>query len=377
MAEHTLQKFSIIIPLYNRVNIIQETLDTVLQQNYRPVEIVVVDDGSSDGSAEMVREWAEAAGCGAIGGQRSEVGAAEPLKTEVGSRKSEIGNPTAEDCAHTKPNHSSIINDQRKSSWEVGDDQLVVRYFYQNNAGVAAARNRGIKELSGAYVYFLDSDDRLYPQALDTVAGVFSEQGADLILTGYDIFDTESGEVLETVPGYADDQQIEHVVHGEVNVVTLRTFFTRTLVGKTGDWNTAMKMSEDTEFIQRALCLADRPFGLKEVVAGLRRGGIDHRSFDFDQTCRVHCNELFLSNLIARTDVPMHLKQEMVIKVAKLGCKLRMMGNPELARRCAKAAKSAAVPRSKPMSVRLMLCDSGWIGAALFMGLYKLRGRLG
>ena len=95
---------SVIIPLYNKVNTIASTLKTVFQQTYTDYEIVIVDDGSTDGSADVVR----------------------------------------------------AINDTR------------IRLFSQPNAGVSAARNRGIKEARGEFVAFLDADDKWEADYLET-----------------------------------------------------------------------------------------------------------------------------------------------------------------------------------------------------------------
>lgn len=99
---------SVVIPLYNKEDSICSTLSSVLEQDCSvPFEIVVVDDGSTDQSATKVREIA-----------------------------SKHGN---------------------------------IRYVKQDNAGPAAARNRG-KELSlGEWVMFLDADDRLMPDALQSL----------------------------------------------------------------------------------------------------------------------------------------------------------------------------------------------------------------
>lgn len=99
-------KISIIIPLYNKEAEIERTILSVLHQNYRDFELVVVNDGSTDGSLNVINS----------------------------------------------------ISDVR------------VRVVSQENAGVSAARNRGIKEAKGDYVLLLDADDILLPDALDVVS---------------------------------------------------------------------------------------------------------------------------------------------------------------------------------------------------------------
>lgn len=95
---------SVVIPLYNKVVSIAHTLETVRQQTYSDYEIVVIDDGSTDGSADVVRS----------------------------------------------------VDDSR------------IRILAQSNAGVSAARNRGIEEAHGEFIAFLDADDEWKPDYLET-----------------------------------------------------------------------------------------------------------------------------------------------------------------------------------------------------------------
>lgn len=93
---------SVVIPLYNKEQYIANTIRTVLGQSFQDFEIVIVDDGSTDGSCEEVQK----------------------------------------------------IEDAR------------IRLIHQANAGVSAARNRGIEEAAGEYIAFLDADDEWKPDYL-------------------------------------------------------------------------------------------------------------------------------------------------------------------------------------------------------------------
>ena len=94
--------FSIIIPLYNKEHTITNSIGSVLDQSFQDFEIIIVDDGSTDSSADKVRAFA----------------------------------------------------DPR------------IKLFSQQNAGPSAARNHGIREATGEWVVFLDADDTLSSQAL-------------------------------------------------------------------------------------------------------------------------------------------------------------------------------------------------------------------
>lgn len=100
---------SIIIPAYNNGAYLGAALTSVRQQHYRPLEIIVVDDGSTDDTAVVVAHWQQ---------QRA---------------------------AH---------------------DGAQLRYLYQANAGPATARNRGVALANGSLLAFLDADDWWHPAKL-------------------------------------------------------------------------------------------------------------------------------------------------------------------------------------------------------------------
>lgn len=112
---------SIVIPLYNKENSIKRTLDSVLNQTSRNYEVVIVDDGSTDGSAEIVKGYS---------------------------------------CDN-------------------------ISYYYKANGGVSSARNYGIQKAKGEWIMILDADDCLIDSALDDFYSMIEEHQADMYMAGF------------------------------------------------------------------------------------------------------------------------------------------------------------------------------------------------
>lgn len=122
MTRKTTLRISVVMPLFNKVSFVEEAIVSVLKQTLPATEIIVVDDGSTDGSAECVER---------------------------------------------------LANSQ-------------VRLIRQANAGVAAARNRGIQEATGDLIAFLDADDRYLPGFLATIHELAADfPNAGLLGTAY------------------------------------------------------------------------------------------------------------------------------------------------------------------------------------------------
>lgn len=126
---------SIVIPLYNKAASISATIGCVLRQTYTDWEVVVVDDGSTDGSGDLV-------------------------------------------CS---------MNDNR------------IRLIRQQNAGVSAARNRGITEAKGEFVAFLDADDEWKPNYLESQMELTRKYPECQVFATDYIFRTHNGEFKNTI----------------------------------------------------------------------------------------------------------------------------------------------------------------------------------
>lgn len=118
-------RLSVVIPLYNKARYLPKTLKSVLAQSFAEFELIVVDDGSTDGSRRIVEG--------------------------------------------------------------IGDSRI--RYLYQDNAGVSAARNRGVREARTELIAFLDADDEWYPDHLSHLYKLHEDfSAAGLYSNDYEIW---------------------------------------------------------------------------------------------------------------------------------------------------------------------------------------------
>ncbi len=115
---------SVILPFYNGEKYLKQCLDSVTGQTLKEIEIICVDDGSSDRTLEMLQ------------------------------------------------------------AYEKKDERIKV--LHQENAGAGAARNRGLAAASGKYLSFLDSDDFFEPDMLESAAAKLEEDQADFVVFGCD-----------------------------------------------------------------------------------------------------------------------------------------------------------------------------------------------
>ena len=114
---------SIIIPTYNTDLYVSRCIYSALGQSYKNIEVIVVDDGSTDGTVDLIK----------------------------GIQTPEPGYP------------------------------ILRRFYFEENRGAAAARNKGIREAMGSYIFFLDSDDYLAYDAIEELFKVMTEYDSDIL----------------------------------------------------------------------------------------------------------------------------------------------------------------------------------------------------
>lgn len=114
---------SVIVPVFNVKPYLAECLDSIIHQTYTDLQIILIDDGSTDGSGAVCDAYA--------------------------------------------------AKDAR------------IRVVHQENRGLSAARNRGIELATGEYLNFVDSDDYLLPDCIETLLKLCIEHDADMSICTY------------------------------------------------------------------------------------------------------------------------------------------------------------------------------------------------
>lgn len=128
-------KVSVIVPVYNSEAFIRQTAEYILGQSLKDIEIIFVDDGSTDKTREILEEISKT------------------------------------------------------------DDR--VKVLHQQNSFAGAARNYGFRESSGKYLVFWDADDIFLPEALEKMYDKIVEDDADICICPADYYDNETGKVLK------------------------------------------------------------------------------------------------------------------------------------------------------------------------------------
>jgi len=171
---------SVIMPVYNGELYLSAAIDSIIAQTYQPVEIIAVDDGSTDGTTQIIRKYEN------------------------------------------------------------------VRYFYQTNRGVTAARNNGISHARGDMIAFLDQDDIWLPHKLTAQVNYLLEHPeVGFVLARQKLF-------IETdikKPSWLKEEMLRT---DQVGYLPGTLLARKSVFDKIGLFDTAYQIGSDTEWIARA-----------------------------------------------------------------------------------------------------------------------------
>lgn len=136
---YIVKTISVIVPVYNTKNELARCLKSIVNQTYSDLEIICIDDGSTDGSGQIIDEFA--------------------------------------------------VQDKR------------IKAIHRINGGESSARNIGLKMSTGQYIAFCDCDDWLEPEMYEVLAEILEKENVDIAASSwYKDFSTHSHEIINELP---------------------------------------------------------------------------------------------------------------------------------------------------------------------------------
>lgn len=209
---------SIVIPVYNRQAYIRSCLESCVKQDYRPLEIIVIDDGSTDASCAVIQQFIK---------------------------------------DHQHP------------------DQVTFRYVYQEHRGAPHARNSGLDHASGEFVQLLDSDDMLAPAALTDKYAAFTD--AYSVVFGDSIMVDHHGQYVRDFlhTGFPATTAVKYL--GSRSILTSSLLFRKTCFDHIR-FDPSMEVMQDRELCIRLLAAGFKFKYLQKIVEYHRLPGTDNIS---------------------------------------------------------------------------------------------------
>jgi glycosyltransferase involved in cell wall biosynthesis len=157
-----------------------------------------------------------------------------------------------------------------------------VRLVRQENAGVAAARNRGIEEASGELIAFCDADDALFPQHLEALLEVWKRHGGIATANSYWLFPGGTHSSRRRYKGRFPPPDRQRRAILEQNFVSTLSLFPKSLFEEIGPFDTELEVAEDWDFWLRAIYAGHR-VTLQPKPYSLYRWGTEGLSADAER----------------------------------------------------------------------------------------------
>lgn len=150
-----MSKISIIVPVYNTGAKLKKCLDSLVNQTVKDIEIIIINDGSTDNSEEVIKEYIK--------------------------------------------NNSKENEDKTESNSSENSNSVKIEFYSKENEGIAKTRNYGIEKANSDYILFVDSDDYIDVKLVEKLLP-YIEQDIDLIKFKLQRVN-ENGEILEKTDG--------------------------------------------------------------------------------------------------------------------------------------------------------------------------------
>ena len=227
-------KVSVVMPIYNEEEYLRPALDSVIDQTLRDIEIICIDDGSTDGTLDILKEYQQ--------------------------------------------------KDER------------IRIVTETNAGPAIARNNGIRRARGEYIAFLDADDFFELDMLEKMYDEAKTHDLDIVITNYDIYNChkaefskpakeENEDIYKNVSVTSKNDCPDEIFTSTNGSAWNKLFRTSFVLDKSLSFLTEVKTYEDVYFVLTALSLAERVGKVHKVML--------HHRVHSDQTRTKHFRKYY------------------------------------------------------------------------------------
>ena len=199
-------KISVVMPIYNASDYLRPALDSVVHQTLTDIELICVDDGSTDNSLSIIKEYQQ--------------------------------------------------TDER------------IRILTENNAGPSIARNKGLARARGEYVIFLDADDFYEETLLEKLYSLAEEKKLDIAVCKFDIYNnrkakfednikSDHGEIFVEAGVVSKNDYPDVILSCTTGYIWNKLFRREFLAEKELVFDEELRVFEDTHFVVNALSLAD------------------------------------------------------------------------------------------------------------------------
>ena len=246
---------SVIIPTYNRAHLIGETLDSVIAQSYRPLEVLVIDDGSTDHTGQILKNY--------------------------------------------RSNES---------------DNVFMNHIKQPRRGAQVARNNGCLISRGEYVQYLDSDDLLSRDKIQSQVEALKKNpeyslayGPWRCLYTSDRNRSKPGPVFQTSAMNSEDSMLRGYLSDQWYCPIHDYLFKRDLVKKAGPWDVELSNRQDTDYMIQVLCSKPAALFVPGSMVYYRRHQNDHigsaGNFPKNFAATLHILEKWSSRLANQMDI--------------------------------------------------------------------------
>jgi len=235
---------TIVIPTYNQSRYLPITLDHVLNQDYKKIELIIVNDCSSDDTEKVIKEYVSS------------------LKTEQVSRMDRYENKCGEEVF------------VRSYSPRLPQNRVIKVLRNETNLGATNTYNRGFMEASGEYSTFIPSDDIPHPLMISRMVSTLEETGADFVYADSIIVD-DTGQIMRRLP--MPDYDFSRCF-GDWYHLGVAKLYRRSLHDRVGYYDEEYRLANDYDMYLRFAQAGARFVHLPEVLYSVRNHGPDRQT---------------------------------------------------------------------------------------------------